>query len=60
MHGIDIDCRQFVKENKKGTQQFEIPIIHLSTAVPNTPKDKVIRNQVTKAGTSICSKRCYI
>ena len=27
--------------------------IRLSTALPNTPKDRVIRNQNTKSGTSI-------
>ncbi|MBW2104979.1 MAG: four helix bundle protein [Deltaproteobacteria bacterium] len=28
-------------------------IIRLSTALPNTPEGKVIRNQITKSGTSI-------
>lgn len=28
-------------------------IINLSTILPNTPEGKVIRNQITKAGTSV-------
>ena len=27
-------------------------VIRLSTALPNTPEGKVIRNQITKSGTS--------
>jgi len=30
-----------------------VQIIRLSTALPNTPEGKVIRNQITKSGTSI-------
>ncbi len=32
---------------------FAINVIRLSTELPNTPEGKVIRNQVTKSGTSI-------
>ena len=28
-------------------------MINLSTSLPNTPEGKVIRNQITKAGTSV-------
>jgi len=30
-----------------------VQIIRLSTTLPNTPEGKVIRNQITKSGTSI-------
>jgi len=38
---------------EKRTRKFAVQIIRLSTALPNTPEGKVIRNQITKSGTSI-------
>ena len=35
------------------TREFAVRIIRLSTELPNTPESRVIRNQITKAGTSI-------
>ena len=34
-------------------KEFSVRIIRLSTTLPNTPKGRVVRNQITKAGTSI-------
>lgn len=35
------------------TRQFGISILKLSSSLPNTIEGKVIRNQITKSGTSI-------
>jgi len=48
-----MDNREFSKELEKRTRQFAVRAIRLSTALPNTPEGRVIRNQVTKSGTSI-------
>jgi four helix bundle protein len=45
--------KQFAKELEKRTQKFAVQIIRLSTTLPNTPECRVIRNQITKSGTSI-------
>ncbi|HDH87036.1 MAG: four helix bundle protein [Deltaproteobacteria bacterium] len=47
------DHKQFAKGLEKRTRKFAVQIIRLSTALPNTPEGKVIRNQITKSGTSI-------
>ena len=48
-----MDNKEFSKELEKRTRKFAVGIIKLSIALPNTPEGKVIRNQITKSGTSI-------
>ena len=45
--------KEFSKELEIRTKKFAISIIKLSSSMPNTPESKVIRNQITKSGTSI-------
>lgn len=45
--------REFSKNLELRTKKFAIDIIKLSVLLPNTPESKVIRNQITKSGTSI-------
>lgn len=47
------DNKQFAKELEVRTREFGIRIICLSTKLPNTIEAKVIRNQITKCGTSM-------
>ncbi len=49
----DLDNKEFSKKLEKRTQKFAVRTIRLSTKLPNTPEGRVIRNQITKAGTSI-------
>ena len=48
-----MDNKEFAKKLEKRTQKFAVRIIRLSAKLPNTPEARVIRNQMTKAGTSI-------
>ncbi len=48
-----MDNKEFNKQLEKRTIGFAITIINLSSCLPNTPEGRVIRNQVTKSGTSI-------
>ena len=48
-----MDNIKFSKELEKRTRKFAIKIIRLSSVLPNTPEGMVVRNQITKAGTSI-------
>ena len=45
--------KEFSKNLEKRTLKFGIDIIRLSTTLPNNPEGRVIRNQITKSGTSI-------
>lgn len=45
--------KEFAKDLEKRTRKFAVGIICLSTTLPNTPEGRVIRNQITKSGTSI-------
>jgi len=45
--------KEFGKQFEKRTKDFAITIIGLSLLLPNTTEGKVIRNQITKSGTSI-------
>jgi len=45
--------KKFAKELELRTKLFAISIINLSIKLPNTLEGKVIKNQLTKAGTSI-------
>jgi len=48
-----MDNKEFGKELEKRTQRFAVRIIHLSAKLHNTPEARVIRNQITKSGTSV-------
>jgi len=44
---------EFAKKLEERTKKFAINIIRLSAKLPKTVEGRIIRNQVTKAGTSI-------
>jgi four helix bundle protein len=44
--------KKFAKDLEKRTRQFAVRIIKISARLPNTPEGRVVRNQLTKAGTS--------
>jgi len=48
-----MDNKEFAKELEKRTKRFSVLIILLSSKLPNTPEARVVRNQITKSGTSI-------
>jgi len=48
-----MENKEFARKLEKRTLEFAIAIIKLSTRLPNTPEGRVVRNQITKAGTSI-------
>ena len=48
-----MENKQFGKELERRTRKFAVQIIRLSKTLPNTPEGRVIRNQITKSGTSI-------
>ncbi len=48
-----MDNKEFSKKLESRTKQFAISIIRLSVSLPRTEEAKVIRNQITKSGTSI-------
>ena len=48
-----MDNKEFAKNLEKRTLEFAIRIIRLSAMLPNTPEGRVVRNQLTKCGTSI-------
>ncbi|MBC8461485.1 MAG: four helix bundle protein [Deltaproteobacteria bacterium] len=48
-----MERKEFAKDLEKRTRKFAVKIIRLSTTLPNTPEGKVIRNQITKSGTSV-------
>ena len=45
--------KAFAKGLEARTLKFAVRIIKLSGKLPNTPEGKVVRNQVTKSGTSV-------
>jgi four helix bundle protein len=45
--------KEFSKKLERRTLKFGIDIISLSTILPSTPEGRVVRNQITKSGTSI-------
>ena len=45
--------KEFSKELEKRTKKFAVKIINLSSKLPNTAEEIVIRLQFTKSGTSI-------
>jgi four helix bundle protein len=48
-----MENKDFAKQLEKRTKRFAITIIKLSSSLQNTPEGRVIRNQITKSGTSI-------
>lgn len=50
---INMDNKEFSKQLENRTKKFAMNIILLSSSLPNTTESKVLRNQVTKSGTSI-------
>jgi four helix bundle protein len=48
-----MERKQFARDLEKRTRKFAVQIIRLSIRLPNTPESMVIRNQITKSGTSI-------
>jgi four helix bundle protein len=48
-----MDNKEFSKKLEEKTKKFAISIIRLSTSLPVIPDGRVIRNQLTKSGTSI-------
>jgi len=49
----NMERKEFAKDLEKRTRKFAVKIIRLSITLPNTPEGKVIRNQITKSGTSV-------
>jgi four helix bundle protein len=45
--------KEVAKELEKRTLEFAVSIIKLSAHLPNTVEGKIVRNQITKSGTSI-------
>jgi four helix bundle protein len=48
-----MENKEFSKRLEERTKQFAISIIKLSASLPNSVEGKVVRNQLTKSGTSI-------
>lgn len=48
-----MDNKTFGENLEKRTKEFAINIIKLSVKLPNTVESNVIKNQITKSGTSI-------
>ena len=48
-----MENKEFSKKLEARTKAFAIRIIKLSANLPNTVEGKIVRNQLTKAGTSI-------
>ena len=48
-----MDNKEFSKQFEERTKKFAVRIIRLSVTLPNTPEGRVVKNQITKAGTSI-------
>ena len=48
-----MDNIEFSKQLEKRTRIFAVRIIRRSSTLPNTPEGMVVRNAMTKAGTSI-------
>jgi four helix bundle protein len=48
-----MERKQFAKDLEKRTRKFAVQIIRLSITLPNSPEGIVVRNQITKSGTSI-------
>lgn len=45
--------REFSEKLEQRTRRFVVSIIKLSAKLPNTPEARVVKNQITKSGTSV-------
>ena len=48
-----MDNKEFGKKLEKRTLEFAVKIIKLSASLPDSIEGKVVRNQITKSGTSV-------
>jgi len=48
-----MDNKEFAKELEKRTKIFAVRILRLSAKLPKTVEARVIRNQISKSGTSV-------
>ena len=48
-----MNLKKFAQDLEKRTRLFAVRIIKISAKLPNTPEGRVVRNQLTKAGTSV-------
>ena len=48
-----MENKEFSKLLGNRTKKFALSIIKLSVSLPNTPESRVIKNQITKSGTSV-------
>jgi len=48
-----MERKQFAKDLEKRTRKFAVQIIRLSITLPSSPEGMVVRNQITKSGTSV-------
>ena len=48
-----MENKEFASKLENRTKNFALSIIRLSSTLPKTEEGKVIRNQITKSGTSI-------
>jgi len=48
-----MDNKEFARRLEKRTRDFAISIIRVSSLIPEISEGRVVRNQVTKSGTSI-------
>lgn len=53
-----MENKEFSKKLEERTRAFAIRIIKLSILLPNSVEGKIIRNQLTKAGTSVGANYC--
>jgi four helix bundle protein len=45
--------KDFSKQFEKRTREFAVQVIKLSISLPNTEEGRVIKNQISKSGTSV-------
>ncbi len=48
-----MDNKEFSKQLEDRTKKFAISVIRLSASLPNSYESNVIKNQITKSGTSV-------
>jgi four helix bundle protein len=48
-----LENKEFAEQLENRTKNFAVTIIRLSQTLPDTPEGRVIRNQITKCGSSI-------
>ncbi|MFA9389901.1 MAG: four helix bundle protein [Prolixibacteraceae bacterium] len=48
-----MDNKEFAKELETRTLKFAVSILRFSASLPKTEESRVIRNQISKSGTSI-------